>query len=86
MKESEVQGLLELKVEYESKLEEIKEYQDLRSEFQRKAMELLRSTVRARGIKPEGEMLAPGATLISQCGFCTVCVTACTGCIAHVAV
>lgn len=94
MKESDVPGLLELKVEFESKLADLKEYQELKSELERASRNLIKEAIRRKGIKlePELEVSPRAATTPSHieaisavCGFCTNCITSCTGCVAHIA-
>lgn len=89
MKESDIPGLLELKIEYESRLASMKEYQDLRSEFERASMSLIKEAILSKGIKLEGELAASVVTSKpiqgGGCGFCTACITSCTSCVFHVA-
>jgi len=88
MKEREVNGLVELKAEYENKLSQNKEYQELRDEFNRGAMTLMREAIMAKGIKfDERALLAHhhvGHELVAKsCGFCEDCITGCTDCVAY---
>ena len=53
MKEREIPGLIELKMEFESKLAGMKEYQELKSEFDRSAMGLIKEAIRSKGIRLE---------------------------------
>jgi hypothetical protein len=48
VKEREIPGLIELKMEFESKLSGIKEYQELKSEFNRSAMGLIKEAIRSK--------------------------------------
>ncbi len=85
MKEREVTGLIELKAEYENRLAQIKEYQELHQEFKNNAMALIKEAIIRKGIKVEerGSLpsIRPDGT--KDCGFCTNCVTACTDCVAY---
>ena len=83
VKEREIPGLIELKMEFESKLAGMKEYQELKSEFDRSAMGLIKEAIRSKGIRLESGR-TPGSqpSLAVGCGFCEVCITACTDCVA----
>ena len=61
VKEREIPGLIELKMEFESKLAGIKEYQELKSEFNRSAMGLIKEAIRKR--------TNPWQSTISCCGL-----------------
>ncbi|MGD0953380.1 MAG: hypothetical protein ABR985_13475 [Methanotrichaceae archaeon] len=81
MKENEVNGLNELRNEYSKKLANLKDYQDIRNEFENKSMALIKEAARAKGIKPE--VFQPLA--VGGCGFCTTCISSCISCVFHVA-
>jgi len=85
LKESEVPGLMELKIEYESKMVGIKEFQDLKSEFDRSTMVLIKQAMLAKGITLGGGLSTGlgSQRLRGSCGFCEVCITACTDCVAY---
>jgi hypothetical protein len=83
MKEYEVKGLLELKRNYEGKLEDVKEYQDIRNEFQEESLALVKEALESKGIKPEETHILLEAPA-HNCGFCTLCVTTCVSCVFHV--
>jgi len=85
LKERDVPGLLELKMEYESKLAGVKDFQELKSEFEKSTMVLIKQAMLTKGINLEGR-LSPGQgpqALRGSCGFCEVCITACTDCVAY---
>jgi hypothetical protein len=88
MRECEIKGLMELKQGYEARLARLpanKEYTELSDEFHATALNMVREAVIARGISlddvPYRGQLAVGQA--ADCGFCTVCVTACTTCVAY---
>lgn len=85
MKEREVPGLMELKIEYESKLVGMKDFQELKSEFEKASMSLIKEVMRSKGIKLESGLAAqaPQGLRAAGCGFCEVCITACTDCVAY---
>jgi hypothetical protein len=86
LKEREIPGLMELKFEYESKLVGIKDFQELKSEFERGTMVLIKEAMLTKGIKLDGG-LSPGqgpqSLRANSCGFCEVCITACTDCVSY---
>lgn len=79
MKERDIPGLLELKMEYETKLTGMKDFQELKAEFDRSTMTLVKEAMAAKGIRLEGGRLpTTGGTqglLRGSCGFCEVCIT-----------
>jgi hypothetical protein len=85
VKERDVPGLIELKIEYESKLAGVKDLQELKSEFERATMGLIKEALRSKGIKLESGLATgqPQQGLLRGCGFCEVCITACTDCVAY---
>jgi len=84
LKEREIPGLLELKMEYESKLKGMKEFQELKSEFDRSTMSLVKEAMVSKGIKLDGRLPThETGGLKASCGFCEVCITACTDCVAY---
>ncbi len=85
MKENEVQGLVELKAEYENRLSQSKEYQALREDFNKSAMVLVRESIKSKGISVSDRPLLSSTPLLAAggCGFCESCITACTGCVTH---
>lgn len=85
MKEHEVEGLIELKAEYENRLSQCKDYQMLREEFNKSVLTLVRDAIKAKGTKVLERPLTPVSSQlrVAGCGFCEVCITACTDCVVY---
>lgn len=90
MKESDIPGLLDLKMEYEAKVQELEGYNDLQSEFKRKVIELVRNAIQAENIEPKREMLRSiklreDSMINMGCGIesCTSCITWCVQCVVN---
>lgn len=85
MKEHEVQGLIELRDTFSARLAKMEDYQALQKEFERQAQSLLRKAVQDAKIDPQSPQAISRLKVVSNgCGFCEVCITACTGCVFHV--
>lgn len=84
MKESQIAGLMELRKEYTERLKGLKDYQELSKELDAKSLNLIKTAVEKAHIKPD---LSPALVLADEdgCGFCSECITSCTGCVFHVA-
>jgi len=79
MKESDVQGLAELRKEYNEKLRQLPGYDDLHTMLRIRALELVRQEVARQGLCAPISAL-PSPDLRGSCGFCEDCITDCVGC------
>jgi hypothetical protein len=94
VREHEIKGLMDLRRDYQRQLSQLRGYQDLSNDFRSKALDLIRDGVNAAGLNPQdvpvlrpspgGGGGGPVAGGEEGCGFCTVCITSCTGCVFHV--
>lgn len=92
MKEYQVKGLMELKDEYAERLHGIEDYQALATEFQGRALALVKEAMESERLQlKEAPHLAVAmdragdVDLIraKSCGFCQACITDCSGCVCY---
>ncbi len=83
MKEYEVKGLMELKQGYEARLAKLPGHMELSKEFHDVALTVVRDAVSSAGLEIDIGRLRPVEGGADECGFCTVCITACTACVAY---
>jgi hypothetical protein len=83
MKENDIPALVELRMELENKLENLKEYQQLKSEYESKALNLIKEAIHEKGINLESEEEASFHEVLAEhgCIACTHCITACIDCV-----
>jgi hypothetical protein len=91
VKESEIPGLLDLRIEYEKKIAGLKEYQELKAELDKTSMALIKEAMHSKSIKLETGLedktrAEPTTAMVAEsCGiFCTTCITPCVSCVGYV--
>lgn len=80
MKERDVEGLEQLRLEYKEKLSKMKGYDSLVAEFHRKSLELVRKSLVANRLRMNQTNIHAAR---GDCGFCADCITDCSGCVCY---
>lgn len=82
MKESDIKGLAELKEDYGKRVQGLKEYQELADQLHKKTLDLVQKTLSAKGIDLKQTAVLKETTK-GDCGFCSACITDCSGCVCY---